>query len=338
MVTGPVARVVVGDVEAVAPRAGGSARIGAVAAEGRAAAPVRLLDVGLVAVVGGVDAGVVLDERLVALDVDPGVVDVGAGRPAAVEAVADDLGARGAFLDVDVLAADPRADGVVQDLDVVAPVVRAARAAHIDTLAHPPAVLAGVTDGGVPDDPVLAGRAEVHALHGQVVDGDRVDHHAVRGVHHDALLAAGDGDALDGAVGRPAQMEAVAAAGGERGLDRTGQGDAGRGAAGRGGRDVAAVGAIGEPDGVAGCGGGQRALELCSGRNLDDAGGGGRRGDGSGGGGAGRGGRSPGGGQGAGHEPERGGGEGGEGPGAHPTAFPYMNVGREGESRERRRS
>jgi hypothetical protein len=68
--------------------------------------------VGLVAVVAGVLAGVVLDEDVVALHVDPGVVVVGAGQAAAVEGVADDPRAGRALLDVDVLAADVGADRV----------------------------------------------------------------------------------------------------------------------------------------------------------------------------------------------------------------------------------
>lgn len=144
-------------------------------------------------------------------------------------------------------------------------------------LAHAPPVVPRVVDPGVLEDAVLAGVAEVDALHVQVVHGHPVDDHAVGGVGHDPLLAAGEGDAPDRPVRGAVEMQPVAAAGGQHRARGAGQGDPGRGGARGRGLEVPGVRAVREVDRVAGPGVGERRLQLGGGRDLD-----GRRRGGSG--------------------------------------------------------
>ncbi len=142
----------------------------------------------------------------------------------------------------------------------------------VHALAHPAPVLPGVVDPRVLQDAVPAGVAEVHALHVQVVHGHGVDHDPVRRVGHDPLLAAPDRDPVHRPVRGAVQVQPVAAA---RRQDRpggAGEGDPRPGGTRTGGLEVPGVGAVGEPDRVAGGDGGERRLELGGRAHVDHGG------------------------------------------------------------------
>ncbi|MCU6480377.1 hypothetical protein QO003_002664 [Arthrobacter silviterrae] len=142
-------------------------------------------------------AGVALDQVVVALDVDPGIAGVLARDALPVEEVPTNHAVVGAFLDVNRLCGNERPKVVVEHLDAVRAVhaVAAAKAlpvgvgrANVDRLAVAGLHQPRVGDGGVLEDTVAGGIAEVHAFFLNAGHGNAVNRDEGGGVDDQAFL------------------------------------------------------------------------------------------------------------------------------------------------------